>query len=216
MPRNCKLRDWHGITTPYSPLCGLDVAPPANSALLREADDIQIAVGMTYAQTAIMTECNTATAGTTRRFLAVIPPGRNHAYLAVTRCAAGQFAAQVDHTAGSDSSGFGAVLGVPTPALDPVKGNSTAMGTEVYLDMTTNGIAMQLGFAKACVTDDKVNDVLIPPAAPGTLDVTMGSLYRALKVAEDRVSTLEWIQASHHAGVGLIVHGVTTDLELLP
>ena len=208
MARYAKHRDWHGQTTTYTPLCGLDVAPPAYLYLLREADQIQLDVAVTYAQTGLMTECNTATSGTSRRFLAVIPPGHTHAYLRFTRAAAGPFSTQANFTAGSDSSGYGAG---GDPTLDPVTAQSMAYGAEVYLDMTGGYATLKFGVAPEGKTDDKVNDAVLP-----ALDVTMGPLYRSLLMPEDRVSRLEWVQASHHAGVCLVVHGVTQNLETIP
>ncbi len=193
MARTCKQRDWSTEHVAIS-LCGTDVAPPASLWLLKEADQVQLDVGMAYCQTALMVENNTAASGTTRRFMAVIPPGRNHAYLTFTRCASGPLNAQVDTTAGWDATGLG--TGTIT---ETVKQGTTTSGAETYLGMGTT-----LGDSQSLSTSDHVDDV------------SAGLQYRALIVPEDRVATNAWFQVSHTAGHCLVVHGVTQDLETLP
>ena len=202
MPRSAKARDWSSQASAAAlavELCWLqpDVVPPANGWLLTETDGATLDVAVTYCQTAHMVDNATADGTTERRFLAVIPPGCNHAQLALTR----SVQIQKDYTVqmapsliGCTTAGFGA-----TSATDPVTDNYLENGVEGYLDLTAGVHASPL----LRWTTDAIDDV------------TTGTVVRALKVAEAKVATDEWIEVTSHCGAGLFVSTVTTDLETL-
>ncbi len=196
MSRPVHFSDWHNATDTTKTMTGTDVAPPAYMTFLQQSDQIVLDVAMTYAQTAHMTDNATSSAGSIRSFMAVIPPGRNHAYLNFTRSGwyGGSLAAT---TVGSDTTGYGA-----TPSVDPVVSNAPVFGPDRYLDVTPDGFGGVLpGNATTKATGVKVDD--------------LHNGDRALKVPEDRRSTLEWFRVSNTSGTGLVVHGVTVDLETL-
>ncbi len=178
-------------------LCGdgPNVAPAATVVLLMSADQIVLNVGLSYCQTALMCENNTTQSGTTREYVAVIPPACNHGILAATRVGpvVSDGTIQAPTYVGCD---HGSLLGA-TPNMDPVTLASPKEGAETYLGLPSG---------KCYFTPDIIDDTWVAGNPPGT---------RCLKLPEDRVATNVTIRVTNTAGHGLICNRLTGNIETL-